>query len=156
MNGESAYQRIIRKTGRKPSHCLCELCKAQCHMPCLGTPQDMLKLVEAGYGKRLAYTEWAAGIVMGCTDKVIPMVQAKVENDWCTFYHDGLCELHDKGLKPTEGKLSHHTIRMDNWTKKKSISWNVAKEWMDDRNYPVFEELMDKLLKAVKDEEPTP
>lgn len=59
------------------------------------------------------------------------MIQAKVGNGWCTFYHDGKCELHDKGLKPTEGKLSHHTIKLDNWDPKRSISWLVAKEWLD-------------------------
>ena len=83
---------------------------------------------------------------MGRTNHVFVMVQAKIEGDWCTFFHDGLCELHDKGLKPTEGKLSHHTISIDNFSTKKSISWNVAKEWEDEDNIPVLEEILKAIL----------
>lgn len=57
--------------------------------------------------------------------------ELKVES-W--FHVDGLCELHDAGLKPTEGKLSHHSIRIDNFKASKSISWNVAKEWLNEEN----------------------
>ena len=127
---ESSFQRIMRKTGRKPTECKCQLCKQQCHTPCLGTPEDILRLIEAGYADRLAMTEWWAGVVMGVTDHPITMIQAVLGSDgWCTFYHDGLCELHDKGLKPTEGRLSHHSLAIDNWNPKKSISRQVAKEW---------------------------
>ena len=145
--GESQLQRIIRKTGRKPIQCKCKQCQQQCHTPCLGTPQDILKLIKAGYADRLSWTNWASGIIMGCTDHVVGMVQATVDGDWCTFYHDGLCELHDKGLKPTEGRLSQHSIWLDNWIPKKSISWNIAKEWEDEDNTQVLEDIFDELTK---------
>lgn len=94
-------------------------------------PEDIGRLIEAGYEDRLAATEWRAGIVLGVTDKVVNMVQARREdNGWCTFFHDGKCELHDKGLKPTEGKLSHHSLRLDNFNPKRALSWLIAKEWM--------------------------
>ncbi len=127
MRTESTFAHIMRKSGRKPTECGCKLCQQQCHQPCLGTPEDIAKLVDAGYGDRLAPTQWAAGV----TNKVIPMVQARVEdNGWCTFFHDGKCELHDKGLKPTEGRLSHHSLRADNFNPKRSLAWLVAKEWL--------------------------
>ena len=122
---ETQLQRIIRKTGRKPIQCKCKLCKQQCHTPCLGTPQDVLRLIEAGYKDRLAATEWYV--------------------DWCTFYKDGLCELHDSGLKPTEGKLSHHSIRIDNFKASKSIAWNVAKEWLNEENAECIEKICEAL-----------
>jgi len=50
-------------------------------------------------------------------------------------------------LKPTEGKLSHHSIKVDNWTPRKSISWNVAKEWENEDNAPVVEEILEELNK---------
>ena len=143
---ETPLQRIIRRTGRKPVACKCNLCKQQCHQPCLGTPQDILRLVEEGYAERLSYTQWAAGIFMRCTDHVVNMIQPKVEGDWCTFYHDGLCELHDKGLKPTEGRLSHHSVTLDNWTPRKSVAWNVSKEWEDVDNIPIIGDIMCKLI----------
>lgn len=128
--GESTFSYIMRKSGRKPMACSCEKCKSQCHTPCLGTPEDILNIIKAGYADRLAVTEWAAGILMGVCDDIVPMVQPTIVNGWCTFYHDGLCELHESGLKPTEGKLSHHSIRIDNFVPKKSLSWLVAKEWL--------------------------
>lgn len=149
--GETPFQRIMRRTGRKPISCKCTLCKQQCHQPCLGTPNDILRLINEGYADRLSPTMWVAGIVMRCTDHKVFMVQAKVENDWCTFYHDGLCELHDKGLKPTEGRLSHHSISIDNWTPRKSISWNVAKEWEDMDNIDIIGEIIAKLFKKDED-----
>lgn len=130
--GETTFSYIMRKSGRKPSSCDCEKCKCQCHTPCLGTPEDILKLAQNGYADRLEITLWAFGMLVGLINEPIPMIQARRENNgWCTFYHDGKCELHEKGLKPTEGKLSHHSLKIDNWDPKKSISWLVAKEWLD-------------------------
>ena len=83
---ETQLQRIIRKTGRKPVQCKCQHCKQQCHTPCLGTPQDILKLIESGYKDRLAPTEWLVGMIMGVIDMPVPIIQAKQECDLCTFY----------------------------------------------------------------------
>ncbi len=135
--GKPTFSYIMQKSGRKPTACSCDKCKSQCRIPCLGTPEDIGRLIDAGYKDRLAPTSWLAGMLMGVTDRAIDMVQAKVENGWCTFYHDGLCELHDNGLKPTEERLSHHSIRVDNFKPKKSLSWLVAKEWL-----PLQNELM--------------
>lgn len=147
--GMSLFQYISHKTGRKPCVCACLKCKSQCHTPCLGTPQDILKLIENGYGDKLELTGWAVGILMGVCDHTIGMVQAKVVGDWCAFYDPttGLCTIHDKGLKPTEGKLSSHKIQPDNWIPKKSISYNVAKEWEDTRNNYVIEKIVDYFKK---------
>ncbi|MDR2002668.1 MAG: hypothetical protein LBQ74_06525 [Prevotella sp.] len=65
----------------------------------------------------------------------IPMVQIIQAENGCVFFKDGLCELHNLGLKPTEGKLSHHNIRLDNYIFELSIGWNVTKEWVDMCNY---------------------
>ena len=133
---ESAQARIVRKTGRKPCECKCSKCKSQCHTPCLGTPEDIKRLIEAGYSDRLKITFWAVGMIMGVSSSPIPMVQATVgENGFCAFFQDGLCELHDKKLKPTEGRLSHHTITAENFKVSKSLSWNVAKEWTMEENF---------------------
>lgn len=140
--GLNEFLGISRKTGMKPSHCRCRLCQQQCHTPCLGTPSDISRLIEAGYGDRLKPTIWEAGIVMGITDHPIPMIQARIEGDWCTFFHDGLCELHNKGLKPTEGKLSHHSMTLERWTPKKSLSWNVAKTWEEKENQEIIREII--------------
>ena len=79
---------------------------------------------------------------MGKIPYIVPMVQAKQEAGGCTFFQDGLCELHAAGLKPTEGRLSHHTITMENLKFGMSLSWNVAKEWLDERNFDTIRELV--------------
>ena len=140
---ETSLQRIMRKTGRRPIECKCQKCKQQCKTPCLGTPEDILRLIKAGYKERLAITHWWVGIARGKLDFPVIMIQARQEeNGYCTFFHDGLCELHDWGLKPTEGRLSHHSITKENFKFGKSLSWNVAKEWMDMRNGEIVEEII--------------
>nr|DAI76531.1 MAG TPA: hypothetical protein [Caudoviricetes sp.] len=139
---ETTFQKIIRRTGRKPVECKCQACVNQCRTPCLGTPEDIMRLIEAGYTGKLAVTGWSVGLVLGRIDRIIPMVQPlKANNGFCVFHKDGLCELHDLGLKPTEGKLSHHSIKADNTNFRKSLSYNVAKEWED----PANRELIDKI-----------
>lgn len=139
---ETILQHIIRKTGRRPSVCRCAACQAQCRTPCLGTPQDILRLIHAGYRDRLSPTIWGVGLMLNKIPYAVPMIQARREGSRCTFFHDGLCELHDAGLKPTEGKLSHHTITRENLKFGRSLSWNVAREWIDKRNDAVIAEII--------------
>lgn len=143
---ETPLKRIMRKTGRKPCQCKCSLCKEQCHTPCLGTPDDIEKLIDAGYTDKLKLTSWYAGVVMGVINSPVPMIQPIAGDNYCIFFRDGLCELHNKGLKPTEGRLSHHSMRIDNFKPSKSIAWNVAKEWIDPGNMKQIERVISKFI----------
>ena len=146
--GESTIAKIIRKTGRKPTFCKCVNCKNQClTCSCLGTPDDIEKIIDAGYGDSIMPTDWAAGIVMGVTKDVIEMYQLKFTKTGCIMFENGLCKLHDKGLKPTEGKLSHHTHKIDTFNAKKSLSWAVAKEWLRPENKETIMRIELKLKK---------
>lgn len=139
---ESVLQKIIHNTGRNPSTCRCEACRNQCRTPCLGTPDDILRLIEAGHRDKLAVTFWCVGMVLGRLAYPIVMVQAiTTEEGWCVFHHDGLCELHNDGLKPTEGRLSHHSITKENYTFSKGLAYNVAKEWLEKDNFVVIEKI---------------
>ncbi|MCE8595707.1 hypothetical protein [Bacteroides fragilis] len=140
---DTITQRIIKNTGRKPISCKCEICQAQCRRtPCIGTPQDIQALIKAGYKDKLSFTLWSVGFILGKIDFGIPMIQPKQTPSGCVFFKDGLCELHDLGLKPTEGKLSHHTIGMDNLDFSMFLGWNVAKEWMNRENSAVIVDIM--------------
>lgn len=144
---EEQLQRIETRTKRKPTQCNCERCKSMCHTPCLGTPQDILRLIEAGYADKVAYSEWAVGIILGFTPYVIPMVQIEEKNGWCVFYHDGRCELHDKGLKPTEGILASHDLNPDELKPEHNLTFSVAREWVREENLKIVKEICDKLVK---------
>lgn len=147
MMVDGATLKIIHVTGRTPCECNCERCKNQCRTPCLGTPQDILRLVESGYGNRVEPSLWAVGMVLGRYPLPIPMIQARQEaNGFCTFYHDGVCELHNLELKPTEGTLSHHSITIENLDFSRSLAWNVARTWLDIKNEPVVVEIVRRLL----------
>lgn len=118
---ETTFQKIIRKTGMKQTNCKCSLCKSQCKSPCIGTPEDMQAIKDKGLGHRLEQTKEYGPLITR------PMFDTDKKS--CTFFNFGLCELHDLGLKPTVGKLSHHTTTMANFNYKKSIHANVLKEW---------------------------
>lgn len=99
---------VRQKSGFEPSQCACKSCQSMCkHTPCMGTPEDTANLIKAGYANRLAKTLWAAGAMHGIPP--VEMLQPRYDeaSGACTFLTDaGLCELHDAGLKPTEGKLA--------------------------------------------------
>jgi hypothetical protein len=144
MNREEVFRKIAKQTGKKPMQCDCEQCKHMCHTPCLGTPQDILALINAGYSDKLCYTEWIAGMIIGFTSDSIAMVQIKKEGEWCVFFHDGKCELHEKGLKPTEGRLAYHEVSEREFKPEYNLTYQVAKEW-GDGNLDVVKEIVGKL-----------
>lgn len=95
----------------QPIQCQCETCRSMCeHSTCLPTPDEARALIRAGHGGRLARYEFLDG------SKVIGPAPANHDGSildmtdrGCAFYRDGKCELHDAGLKPTEGRLAHHS-----------------------------------------------
>ncbi len=142
---ERGLLKIIHTSGREVSSCQCPTCRNQCRTPCLGTPDDILALIEAGYRDKLMPTQWCVGMVVGKLGYPITMLQAIQGADgWCVFRTaDGLCGLHNAGLKPTEGKLSHHSITDENFDFYKGLSYNVAKEWLMEENMPVIEKIVE-------------
>lgn len=143
---ETTLQRIIRRTGKKPISCKCKQCQQQCRTcPCLGTPEDIERLIDAGHADKLAVTDWYVGQLAGAITYPIPMVQTIQTDAGCIFFHNGLCELHDQGLKPTEGRLSHHSTQLEKFRFRNSIAWNVAKEWTNEQNADTIQRIMDKL-----------
>lgn len=143
---EKALERIIRETGRMPIECKCRLCQMQCkRAPCLGTPQDILALIKAGYREQLVFTVWMPAMVLGRLPFPIPMVQPRKTYGGCIFFEDGLCILHEAGLKPTEGRLSYHVLSEENFFFSKSLPWNVAREWINPENIDVIVRVLQSL-----------
>lgn len=95
--------------------CSCEKCVNMCKYtrPCWGTPEEFERIIDAGYGRKLMLDWWIAspniyflsGAIIGYEGQrapPIPMGQ-------CAFLDkNNRCELHDKGLKPTEGRVVIH------------------------------------------------
>lgn len=150
MSREEVFNRIAKQVGKQPISCNCDVCKAQCQRtPCLGTPHDILALINAGYVDKVCYTVWAAGISLGFIKDPIPMVQLKSKcgkiDGCCICYHDGKCELHENGLKPTEGKLSHHEVSARQLLPQYNLTFQVALEWVKEENFGIIGEIADRL-----------
>ena len=102
-------------TGNQRS-CTCDQCKNMCRRPCWPTPTEAKRLIEAGFANKLMLDWWSA------PDNIYILAPASVgreckkapfnpASNWCVFYNNlGLCDLHDKNLKPYEGRVASHDI----------------------------------------------
>lgn len=137
-------QRLIKQLSLPPS-CSCSGCKEMCiRTPCLGTPADILTLINNGYISQLSYVTWAAGLQFGYP--LIPMVQLRNKNgSGCTMYSNGLCGLHEAGLKPTEGVLSSHGSRRVSVSQHPAFA--VAFTWLDSNNSSIINKIQKALEK---------
>lgn len=106
------------------SVCSCEACVQMCRRrPCWGTPEDIQRLIDAGFARSLMRDWWEGGVNTEASsiDVIAPAIvgyEGHSAPSWpdgaCTFLTpDGLCSLHDRGLKPTEGRVAHHTTLAD-------------------------------------------
>ena len=135
--------RIFASGQVKESECSCSKCASMCkNSPCLATPNDIVKLIEAGYVGNLRPTTWAAGMAIGAIPFPIEMIQLETKTDGsCVFFKDSLCSIHNTGLKPTAGKISdnHEPTHFED-----SGDWLVAREWL-----PVSDEMAKNIIEAI-------
>lgn len=100
--------------------CTCKTCKDMCQRPCWPTPEEAQELINAGYGSKLMLDYWSRCEYDEETDTYLTNIEilspalygyAGRSAPWwptgkCSLQDDdGLCELHDKDLKPIEGRL---------------------------------------------------
>lgn len=115
---------------KKEISCTCDECKAMCRRPCWPTPEEAQHLINAGYGSRLMQDYWCkkngdiyilSPAVSGYENSFAPFWPTGK----CTFQDDnGLCQLHDLGYKPLEGRKA---LCKDRTPKK--LHEKVAKMW---------------------------
>lgn len=115
------------------TECSCDKCQYMCHAPCCPTPSEVEKLIKMGFGPRLMLDDDPADInpepiikpaLKGYEGKRAPYNVASELG--CTFWKDGKCELHTKGLKPFTGRYTHHNISNEHW---KAVCEKVTKSW---------------------------
>lgn len=102
----------------KKIECACEVCRKFCEFrPCWGTPEEIKRLIEAGFGSRLML-DWFSDETPAGRDILIltpaitgaegqPAPFSPLGN--CTFLKNKLCEIHH--LKPIEGRAASHLMR---------------------------------------------
>jgi hypothetical protein len=82
--------------------------------PCWPTPADAQRLIDTGLADRLMLDWWfdtdANRTVYLLTPAIVGRESRQapaIPSGQCTFLDaNGLCQLHDRGLKPTEGQLA--------------------------------------------------
>jgi|SRR5580692_957370 hypothetical protein len=121
------------------SECSCVKCSFMCQAPCCGTPDDIELLIEKGYANRLMFDDLPGGENMikpalkGHEGKMSPWNTFSREG--CTFWSDGKCELHTLGLKPSQGKLCHHSLSI---TENLEIGDFINESWENDKGIEVI------------------
>lgn len=90
--------------GKITNACQCEICQELCHKPCWGTIEDIWGILQAGLGSKLEEDSWRMN---SKHDVVILRPKLDGSTGCCVFFRGGGCELHDLGLKPTEGMIAH-------------------------------------------------
>jgi hypothetical protein len=124
-----------------------------CQRACWPTPDDARRLIAAGHGPRLMLDRWVGPINdMGTdtTGDVLLLAPAEKgregrEAAWwpgggCVMQRsDGLCELHDAGLKPTEGRVASCKGTPEDLHRRMASTWDnpeartLVAEWRRDR-----------------------
>ena len=136
------------------TECDCERCSNMCKAPCCGTIDDIQKLIDAGYGSRLMLDDWP-----GDTDVIKPAMKGYEGNkapwecrteEGCTFWKDGKCELHQSGLKPTQGRLAHHDNTIHQVFEIEDL---IRDSWKDDKGKEIIEKWKKDFMKEKEEDE---
>jgi hypothetical protein len=92
--------------------CTCDICRAYCARPGWWTVSEAARVIEAGYGERLMLEvspERSFGVLSPAfKGNEGYFALHTFATTGCTFYHNGLCELHGTGLAPLECRFCHH------------------------------------------------
>ena len=67
--------------------CSCDKCKNMCkNTPCIGTPEEMIRIAKAGFHHKLAETYWAVGLMNNTHSELVRIVAPLiVKNKGCAF-----------------------------------------------------------------------
>lgn len=92
----------------EPNACACNKCQEMCrNCPCIGTPEDITRIIAAGEGASVISTLYAPLSLLAVGIEPQNIIAPLMTPTGCVFLDEmGLCRLHDRGLKPTEGRLA--------------------------------------------------
>ncbi len=151
------------------SVCACEKCVHACRRPCWPTPAEAKALIDAGHGDKLMADYWHGSTktekpVPGDPDVFIlspanPGYEGQLApafsifdlllsvtggghelGSGCVFHVNGLCALHDAGLKPIEGRLALLCAPAQDGEGGDSMHHEIAKLWETDEGRAVVAE----------------
>jgi Fe-S-cluster containining protein len=90
--------------------CTCNKCVSMCSRPCWGTPKELKKIIDSGYGEKLMLDYWCkidgdlyllCGALVGYEGRSAPYIPFGT----CTFLNkDNLCDIYT--LRPMEARIA--------------------------------------------------
>jgi hypothetical protein len=92
--------------------CSCDVCRSYCKRPGWWSVEEAERTIRAGYGGRMML-EMAPDLSFGVLAPAFKGCERfyalqEFAGRGCTFYRDGLCELHGTGHAPLECLFCHH------------------------------------------------
>ena len=131
--------------------CTCDSCKAMCSRPCYATPRDAERLIRAGFADRLRmensydYETYVISPAFKGREGIDDRASDWANRQGCTFQDkDGLCELHDLGLKPLEARLVIHNEHPLSKKTPLSLHDRIVDLWKTNRGRRTIELLQQK------------
>ena len=121
---------------RPESACSCNTCKAMCRSsPCFPTPQEAITLIEKGYQDKMQLSIYIDPV----TTRPYAAITGAFTDEGCAFQSKttGLCELHEPGLKPLEGRLANHRYA------DAGLRLHVARSWHTEQGLAVIKHFPD-------------
>jgi hypothetical protein len=116
--------------------------------PCWPAPQEAKILIEKGYAGKLMEDYWVrwtndrydpiniiGPAFVGYEKSTAPNWPQGAKDATCVFLENDLCQLHDKGLKPYEGRMANCQNKDKKLHEKVAMMWDgdegreVVKEW---------------------------
>jgi hypothetical protein len=137
----------------KTTECDCDKCSSMCRAPCTGTPKCIEAIMDAGYGDRLCLDDWPHQptdihpALKGYEGTKAPYATASLKG--CTFWINGKCELHEKGLKPLGGKIAHHAQPSEEWL---AFAELCVQTWDTDEGRRIVERWKKEFMKETKND----
>ena len=110
------------------------MCKER---PCWGTPDEIEKIIEAGYADKLMEDYWAGSPDIYLAAPAIRRYEGRrapfMPIGECAFLENDLCILHDAGLKPLEGRAAPCGSNEDAPHEGTKIRAYIVREWKKKR-----------------------
>lgn len=130
-------EQIITATGVQPVECNCKDCQSMClNAPCIGTPDDIITLMNNGYIEYLAFVGWCVGIEHGVPEISMVQIDHHLTKDGsCPLFKNGLCSIHH--IKPLDGKLASCKHKSyEDFKQGIPPAYYVASTWLEIENIP--------------------
>lgn len=120
--------------------CSCEVCKSFCKRPGWWTPEQTKEIIKVGYYNKIML-EISPELTFGVLSPAFKGCEMNIainlfKENWCTFYHNGLCDLHNTPYLPLECAFCNH----DSKGQGQKCHTDIEQLWKSKENQKIIKE----------------